>query len=447
VTLAIDQPICVWADEPANQNVEDPASTSLKDDVLRRWREAKAALRQTEDDVYGLEEKLGVDHPDVDQARSMLDVARNRETAARSEYFSLRGQNDKGQPARDRYSQTLSTVDEQHAKDANTATELARREEEIALRERRLQATMAHLEQLERQRAQERDEPPIEGAVAQIFPLRYAKAAEAAQTLESLFGSQVRVAVDDRSNNLVVSGKEKSLEAVRSLLQGLDEPSIASNDGGPATESPTRTVLLRVFWLADGLPEGEGQEPSQFLPSAAIKAMDRLGLNKPRLVTQTVNSLAVGDQREVEFTTQVPAILLKQPVNLQCSGRMQPIPGDKKALDIQLNVAGQGVICELKGSLGIPLGHYMVLGTANSVIPDQATLAAQAGAFYGGEGGYGRRGYGGFAGEGGFGRGEADPAAAMAAEGAPQAVEPTYQTSRFAFVVQLIEGESYAAEE
>jgi len=290
-------------------------------------------------------------------------------------------------------------------------------------------------------------EQPIEGAVAQIFPLRHAKAAEAAGTLESLFGAQVRVAVDERSNNLVVSGKEKSLEAVRTLLEGLDQPGVAANEGGAVDASPDRTVLLRIFWLADGLPGNEGQDPNDFLPSAVIDAMARLGLNGPRLVTQTVNSLAVRDGVEVRFATQVPAVLLGQHATLHCTGGMSPMDGDRTGVDVDIAVSGPAINCELKGSLATPLGHYMVLGTANSVIAEPMMMGGGEMEMGGGGRGMMRGGRGG---EGGFGA--ADPAAVPGAEGgmgmegmAPQT--PKYNTSRFAFVVQVIEGESFPAEE
>jgi hypothetical protein len=331
-------------------------------------------------------------------------------------------------------------IAEENPFDNQSRDSIAATQAKLADRERQLQDMSQHVKQLVRQL----EEQPIEGAVAQIFPLRHAKAAEAAGTLESLFGSQVRVAVDERSNNLVVSGKEKSLEAVRSLLQGLDEPAVASNDGSAITASPARTVLLRVFWLADGLPGEEGQDPGDFLPPAVIDATTRLGLNSPRLVSQTVNSLAIGDQPEVQFATQVPAVLLGQHATLQCAGSMRPISDDRTGLNMDIHVSGPAINCELKGSLATPLGHYMVLGTANSVIAEPMAMGGgmeMGGGFEGGRGG-----------EAGFGM--ADPAAAVpGAEGgmgrgmegmAPQA--PKYNTSRFAFVVQVIEGESFPAE-
>jgi hypothetical protein len=337
---------------------------------------------------------------------------------------------------KERISKEIKEIaEEENPFDNQSHESLAATQAKLADRERQLQDMSQHVKQLVRQL----EEQPIEGAIARIFPLRHAKAAEAAGTLESLFGAQVRVAVDERSNNLVVSGKEKSLEAVGALLEGLDQPAVAGNEGGAVAASPDRTVLLRIFWLADGLPGDEGQDPGDFLPPAVIDATAQLGLNGPRLVTQTVNSLAVGDAGEVEFATQVPALLFGQHATLQCAGSMRPVNGDRTGLNMEIHVSGPAINCELKGSLATPLGHYMVLGTANSVIAEPMMM-----------GGGAMMGRGGFAGEGGFEM--ADPAAAVpGAEGgmgmegmAPQA--PKYNTSRFAFVVQVIEGESFPAE-
>jgi hypothetical protein len=249
--------------------------------------------------------------------------------------------------------------------------------------------------------------------------------------------------------------------------------------------------------MADSLPKGEGQDATEFLPESVINATERLGLHEPRLVTQTVNSLAVAADSAVEFSTSVPAVVFKQPAGLTCSGHMRPLSQDRTTLQVQIQVSGASINCQLGGSLATPLGHYMVLGTANSVVGDPAAMAQAApmgmgmtpGMFGGyGGGGFGRGGYGGEYGRGGEGGylgrpgrgaygGEAraeeetqaremervgqagpdgsppgpaatvDPATGLpaAAEAAAPA-EPKYNTSRFAFVVQVIEGESFPAE-
>jgi len=355
-------------------------------------------------------------------------------------------------------------------------------------REKQVQELSRQLAESERIRAL----PAMEDGEIKVFSLRSVKAPEAATTLESLFGAQIRVAIDERTNALIVFGKGNALQAVEALLLRLDQSDSASPRGDAA-----RSPLLRVFWLADGLPKGEGQDPQKFLPAAVVKATERLGLEAPRLVTQTVNSLALGQQPAVPFSTQVPAMVFNQPANLTCKGQMRSVDGDRAAVDIEIQVTGPSINCQLSGSLATPLGHYMVLGTANSVIGDPAMMAGMGmmggyGGGYGGRGGYGGEGMGrpgGYGGEGGrmgygggmgYGRGgyggegigigrevaaaeeerrrlEEDEerrrgerevgAESSGEEQTPneQPAEPKYATSRFAFVVQVIEGESYAA--
>jgi hypothetical protein len=307
---------------------------------------------------------------------------------------------------------------------------------------------------------------PIEGAQTRVFKLAYTPTDDAAKKILSLFGPRtLRVSTDDRSNSLIVFGKADQMEQVSQLLQAVDVPSENPGAGADPTARTSngddmRSVLLRVFWLADGLPEGEGEPPANYLPVPVLEAMDRLGLDGPRLVAQTVNSLASHPAERVSFATNVPALLFKQPAQLSCSGDMDPVTGDRTRLRVQINVTGH-VVCDLSGSLVTPLGHYMVLGTANSIIGgSRPTMPLGRDWMPGGYGGYGREGgYGGrgrFSGESGRGYGEFGGRGemAMGAEGGEMAVEeaaapaekkpPKYSTSRFAFVVQVIDGESYA---
>jgi hypothetical protein len=333
--------------------------------------------------------------------------------------------------------------------------ELAQAKQELAKREHQLVEYAQQMAKLERDRSL----PPLPNAEVKVIALAKAPADETARTIESLFGPQtIRVATDDRTNSLIVLGDAASLNSVEALLARIDQQSNnkANTPGGTATSGTkaTQSLLLRIFWLADGLPEGEGQDPAPYVPQPVLKAVQRLGLNGPLLVSQTVNSLAVGNDGPVEYSTVVPAIVFKQPTNLSCAGHMRPVIDDRAGLDVQISVMGQGINCQLSGSLATPLGHYMVLGTANSVTADPATVAA-AGPMMGGPGmgmGMGPGGMPGMAagrGAGFAGRGGAIPAAFGGPEGgaadpaAAPAAEPKYNSSRFAFVVQVIEAESF----
>jgi hypothetical protein len=330
--------------------------------------------------------------------------------------------------------------------------QLAKAEQELMKREQKLAELSQQMTKLERQNSL----PPLPNAEVKVFTLNKSPAAEAARTIESLFGAQtLRVATDDRTNSLIVLGAPNSLMAVEALLGRMDQQTSAGpSDVHPPT-NPPRSLLLRIFWLADGLPTDEYQNPDEFLPKSVLNAVDRLGISNPRLITQTVNSLAVAEDQAVEYGINVPAIVFNQPTNLNCAGHMRWSPTDNSVnLDTQLNVMGQAVNCQLSGSLFMPLQHYMVLGTANSVIADSATIAAEGGAPGGammgpGMGMMGRGGPRGMA--GGMGR----PMAAAGPEGggfapaegaAPQASAAKYNTSHFAFVVQVIEAESFAPE-
>ena len=303
------------------------------------------------------------------------------------------------------------------------------------------------------QLAETRELPPLKDAEVRVFQLKNTKAAAAADKVDLLFGRQpLRIAVDEASNGLIVFGKAEAIPQVEQLIVKLDELAVAGRDGFNAvtvdrnlSKEPAatrRTLLLRVFWLANGV---EGLDSADgYLPAPVIDSLAKLGLADPRLVTQTVNSLSVEEGGSpVEFSTNVPAILFEQPVTVTCAGTMGATTDNRASVDMQLTVGGIGVNCDLKGSLATPLGHFMVLGTANSVIPEHQAMMVPTEGEMGMPMGHGGGGYGGRGGEMG-GRGmEGEGGFGMAMGGMPPA---KYNASRFAFVVQVIEAESFEPE-
>lgn len=287
-----------------------------------------------------------------------------------------------------------------------------------------------------------RELPPLKNAEVRIFHLAHATPLDMAQVIDSILGpSQVRLSVDGRTNSLVVMGDKESLEIVQALLAKMDQPAESQpkivTDASAPRSGAERSLSLRIFWLADGLPEGEGEEPDQFLPASVLKAVARLGVDSPRLVVQTATSLAMQEgSQPVNFSTNVPAVLFQQRTGLRCEGTMNATKDDRANVEMRLTAGANGADCELQGSLATPLGHFMVLGTANSVAPDFAAagVAGPDGIPMGG----------GMAGmEGGMGMGMAPGDPAMMGAVAPA----KFNTSRFAFVVQVIEGESFAPAE
>src|SRR5262249_27986387 len=124
------------------------------------------------------------------------------------------------------------------------------------LAEREKQTAMLAKQLAEQRRA---PLPPLPNGTMKIYRLNFAPARDAAQTVESLIGSQaLRLAVDERSNTLIAYTTPDSVAPLDALLNRLDEqaaPASGSDKSKQAGAGAPRSLLLRIFWLADNLPE------------------------------------------------------------------------------------------------------------------------------------------------------------------------------------------------
>jgi hypothetical protein len=320
------------------------------------------------------------------------------------------------------------------------ATQLAAKQQELESAKRQLAESKQLMEQMAQQ-GRQHTLPPLENAELRIFHLLHVPAPSAAEAIETLFGADgMRVAVDDRTNSLIMLAKPESLKVIEALLMNLDQKHAKDSDkkqSQPSKEEAKQSLLLRLFWLADGLPEGEGADPVGVLPVSVLEATKKLSLVNPRLVTQAVNALASGGD-SADFSADVPAVLMKRTALLNYGGTVRLSAAEKVAVTMKVNVHGEGVNSNLHGSLSMPLGHYMVLGTANSVIPEMAANAEAA------------REPGPGAPEGEFGSGLGrEPGRLIRGAMAPERPQPPtkFNTARFAFVVQVVGAESFPPED
>jgi hypothetical protein len=442
------------------------ATDSRSEQLAHQIEDAEANLRK-------LREQVRANNPNVAQAQKDLEALFALENRLLQLSQGEQNEGTKAEIAKVSDAIARAAADSQtrylvdlRPEQAAPSQQLEQMKEQLADREKKI-ATLAK-QTMEQQRRPTL--PSLDNGTLKTYKLSFAPAREAAQTIDSLFGTQtLRLAVDERSNTLIVYSKPDSITALDALMTRLDEQAAAAAGPDKAKQGAAttpRSLLLRVFWLADGLPEGVGQKPDEFLPDSVLKAATRLGLVAPRLVTQTVNSLALGREDAVDFSTNVPAVLFDQPVGLNCQGRIKLVSDDRVRLEMGVHVGGPTINCELNGSLATPLGHYMVLGTANSIMSEGGSAATGMGGGPGmmAPGGMGRGGEFGMAPGGGFrgglgpnpSYGAGGPGAAAGPEGgaapgpglAPggQPGKPSYNASRFAFVVQVIEGQSYPAE-
>jgi hypothetical protein len=251
----------------------------------------------------------------------------------------------------------------------------------------KLVETEAHLAQaLEELKRLERDreQQPVQNGEFKVFSLRYLQVARAAEIIESMVDpGATRVAVDERTNSLVVFGAPDSMSVVEALLARLD---VLGPDGGgeesshgAAAESHSgapRMLMVRVVWLADGLSENEGRRPEGVLPQGVVESLVKLGLDDPRIVTQTVNALAASSDVPMEFKAGVPVVLHGEHMHLQCLGHLRPTRGRQVEMELNISVPNCGV--DVSGSLAAPLGHYTVLGTGNAIKPSSRRAMLEA---------------------------------------------------------------------
>src|ERR1700754_268531 len=67
--------------------------------------------------------------------------------------------------------------------------------------------------------------PLPDNAKLRVFPLKYVKPEDIGQALHNIMGSDgPRIAVDERSNSLLIAGNEKKIGIAEPLVETLDQP-------------------------------------------------------------------------------------------------------------------------------------------------------------------------------------------------------------------------------
>src|SRR5262245_36622960 len=266
---------------------------------------------------------------------------------------------------------------------------------------------------------------PAKGREFHVFQLKHARAREMVNLLGGLFPGEASIAMDERTNAVLVSGQPSEIEKVQALIAKLDveaegnaplparlkvyhlgsvepTPSLASSlemllkprAGNfaldeqrrvaivsaddvalkaveellrtldrPAPRAPVVDVKVRVLWLVNNLKGQEGAPPPDDLKDV-LSGLAKLGIDRPRVVAQTLVNATVGTQ----FQAQGVANLNSAICPLTVSGRLG-VKGDTPTLDISLSArqprgreAGEISLCDLHTQITAPLGHFVVLG-------------------------------------------------------------------------------------
>ena len=215
-----------------------------------------------------------------------------------------------------------------------------------------------------------------------VFQMRHIRPQNLAEVLHGVLGKNMpRIAVDDRSNALLVAGNEKQLAIVGQLADTLDKPAAESE-----MQKPGETLQVRVVWLLD---VDEGMEPNDKLVSPqVVEALGELGFQHPKVVCQQVTTLTlsdpIGDNRHRgQFNFAVPVLIKSQPWEFEGQGQIVSMADDRFNLQFEMEFqqhTGQGGnrsrINEgrLGGSIYTPLGNYTVMGTTTFVASSPAPV-------------------------------------------------------------------------
>jgi hypothetical protein len=188
-----------------------------------------------------------------------------------------------------------------------------------------------------------------------------------------LDGNQIRMAVDERTNSLIVVGEQDTNKVVEALLLRLDES--AADSAKPAQSG--ETLQLRIIWLLDGVGEGKHLAETSVNPQV-IEALHDLGFEEPMVVCQQVTTFTLNEDGRGDLSFTVPVLINAQSWQLEGHGEIESMADERFNLKFDLGFqrtvetgapgerpSRQGA--QLGGSIYTPLGHYTVMGTTTFV--------------------------------------------------------------------------------
>ncbi|HEX3602304.1 MAG TPA: secretin N-terminal domain-containing protein [Lacipirellulaceae bacterium] len=234
--------------------------------------------------------------------------------------------------------------------------------------EERMKETQAQIGELTGNQPSMTAAPLPDNAKLRVFPLKYVKPEDIGQALHNIMGSDgPRIAVDERSNSLLIAGTEKQIGIAEPLVETLDQP------GKPRQAKAPEAIQVRVVWVSEGMTDRVSEPPqTSILSPQVVDALRDLGMEQPQVVCQQVTSLALGQpDRRGDFHFQVPAQIEDATWQFIGQGTITPTADDRYAMDFNLTLKDtsdpNSQACQLGGSILTPLDHYTVMGTTTFV--------------------------------------------------------------------------------
>jgi hypothetical protein len=213
---------------------------------------------------------------------------------------------------------------------------------------------------------------PSQQALTHVFELDHIRGDVMADTILGVLGGNELRLSPVSPHRLVVNAEEETLEAVARLIERLDRPEVATKKNHSGLP---QTLMARIFWLSDGPTYPGAQRAENSLPSSVISALTRIGIEEAYLILQSNTSIALGDDKAQFEVEDVPATVFGERWLFDANGEVHAAGNDRirlqmEAATVRIDGDRQSYENHIRGSMITPLGHYMVLGTANFASPE-----------------------------------------------------------------------------
>ncbi len=220
--------------------------------------------------------------------------------------------------------------------------------------------------------------PLPDNAALGTFTLKYVRPEEIGQALYRITGGEPRIAVDERTNTLMIAGSPKQMDVAKQLVLTLDQP-------GKVQQGKSLEVLqLRIVWLSEGLTDRSMDPPNPTIISPPVAdALRELGMELPQVVCQQLTSLTLTPTGPTgKYRFRVPTQIEDSTWEFQGEGTVTATSDDRYAVDFNLNLmepmSKDKQPSQLSGSILTPLGHYTVMGTTTIVAPAKDSTVGKA---------------------------------------------------------------------
>lgn len=190
------------------------------------------------------------------------------------------------------------------------------------------------------------DEPDV---TVRLYYLQFAKAEDAVNLVERLFVGDRRgqgvmqIAIDARTNSIIVSAEEGAHKQIESLLKIIDSdtPAVAVQEPAESVSN----VQVEVYWIAD-VDSADAEQfgdalkelPESISDLVETKLKDRLSLENPQLVSRVYIQSIVQESREGHFEAQRLGESGKNGLLFSTHGVLTKTGDDQYQIDIQLEL-------------------------------------------------------------------------------------------------------------